>query len=202
MGSVYNWDNFPIGQTRVLSHRYRQSVRVSLNTFVKTRQLDWEFSLRSDPTSPKPGERCKTIWVTRVVPQAERLASGLSNGEQDIPGVEYSKADGKVFEAPQPRRGVPAITRPVFYDVRDVPIKERMAYHELWHHRVRMTKTGWERFEVGGYAVVPTRQCDILFQLKSALIPRSLPWRFEIRRVQNPANSSDLKPHYLVTRIR
>lgn len=200
----YNWEHFPIGDTRAFAHRYRQSVRKSLDGFVNSRGLDWKFRLVTDPPAPKPNQRCNMIWVTRIEPEAKPEPNGVTIGEAGaVNGFDCAKMGGEVFEPPNRGRRFPGRRlQPVFIDIKDVPIAERLRVFIKWEGRHRMSQKGWERFGVGDYQITDNRLTDLLYWIKKALLIRNLVWRFEIRRVQNPNDASDRTPFYLVTRVR
>lgn len=202
----YDWDMFPIRQTRCFMHRYKHSIVVSLRSFVKARNLDWQFEIRTDPVKLAPGQRANTIWVTRIEPVTaeEPSISGVSDIEDGgLSGSHFTQMDGKRFQDPKPAARSPKLSkRPLFFDVADIPIQARLDYWEKWNTRKRMSRNGWDRFNVGDYEAVPIRLVDIISQLRSALLSRNLVYRFEIRRIQNPNDGEDRAPWYLVSRVR
>lgn len=207
MTERFDWDNFLIGETRCLAQKYRQSVATSIRGFIRARKMDWDFTITTDPKSPKPGQRCNMIWVKRIDPRhpKQEQHSGLTNGEMDtaINGFAVARLDGRVFEPPILERTMARMSmRPVFLDMKDVPIQERLDWYERRHNRTRMTRVGWDRCKVGDYEITCTRRTDIILQIKNSLLPRNLLWRFEMRRIQNPEDKADRRPWYLVTRVR
>lgn len=203
MGSRYDWDYFLIGQTRCFAHRYRQAVIASFKSWVKARDLDWECSTRSDPPSPRAGQRCEMVWLTRIEPRKPK--PGLEIGEAEAPGISgpaVLKMAGVEFVPPKPRPGRPMSMRPIYVDIRDVPIQERLAIYEARHERTRITRRGYDRFAVGEYEFVRSRVTDIMTQIKTTCLSRGLAWRFEIRRVQSPDGPEDKSVWYLVSRLR
>lgn len=203
MAERYDWDNFPIGQTRCVAHRYRQSVISSFKNFAKARGLDWECSTKSDPSSPKPGQRCNMVWITRIEPRKPK--PGIERGEPDAPGITgpaVLKMAGVEFEPPKSSKGRSISMRPIYVDLREIPIKERLALYEARKDRTRLSKRGYERFAVGDYEFVDSRITDIVNQIKNSCLSRGLAWRFEVRRVQNPNDAEDRSVWYLVSRLR
>src|SRR4051794_39906441 len=81
----FDWDGMEIGETRTFAWTHRSAAAASFAAYAKVRGLDWKCSTRSDPPSPKRGEHCRMVWVTRIRPRQE--AAGVTIPERDNPAA-------------------------------------------------------------------------------------------------------------------
>jgi hypothetical protein len=142
------------------------------------------------------------VWITRIEPRKPK--PGIEIGEPDGPGINGPaclKVAGVEFE-PFEGKGRGLSKRPIYVDMREIPIQTRLDWYEKMRGRTRLTKRGWDRFMVGEFEIVDQRLTDIVSQIKSACMARNLLWRFEIRRVKAPKGADPERAWYLVSRLR
>lgn len=207
MANNYNWDNFPIGTTRAHANCYRQAVINSFYRFIRARNLDWECSTKSDPATPKRGERCNLVWLTRIPPrQLIEEKDGMSIGampDELIDGPALKLRTGLDLKMPEIRAHMSFMKlRPLLIDIREVSMDERLKWFNDFEHKRRASQIGWERYAVNDHVILDTKMSTIRIQIYSAMLKWGKDWRWEVRRVQNPDDKHDRRPHYLVTRLR
>jgi hypothetical protein len=173
----YNWDGMEIGETRVFAWTFRSSAAASFIKYAKVRGLDWQCSTRSDPVTPKRGERCRTVWVTRVAPRKE--PNGVIIPEPDNPAVQ--KRPGPFEPMANQRRKAMEIL-----DMKEIPVSERKALYESRSDRVRLSRRGWDRMGLDEWKVVRTQRGELRNQIINACVARGLLWRFHIHRCMPP----------------
>jgi hypothetical protein len=202
MAERYNWEGFKIGETRAFAHRYRQSVITSFKSFARARGWKGYCSTKSDPPSPKHGQPCNMVWITRIEPKEAELGAGETLAELDSPEASGPKRASDTFEAPRDASGRLIRTQPIILDMREIPIEARIEVYERRNHRVRLSKRGWDRMRLNAYDFSHARIGDLKSQIVLACLARNLLFRFEIRRVRSPEGADDTRVWYLVTRTR
>jgi hypothetical protein len=174
----FNWDGMEIGETRSFAWTFRSAAATSFANYARVRLLDWECCTRSDPSTPKRGQPCKTVWVTRVAPRKE--PNGVIIPEADNPAIP---------RRPEPFVPIPGKQRrkPLWIlDMKEIPEAERKELYESRSHRVRLTRVGWERLGLDEFKIVRSSRRNIRTQIVLSCIPRGLLWRFHVLRCKPP----------------
>jgi hypothetical protein len=201
----YNWEGMLLGETRVYTHAFPGAARTSFVNFARVRKWDgWYCEIRTDPPTLKKGERAATVWVTRVEKptptngtvvgiEAAKVAT-LLNGPLCL------KATGIEYKPVRNRFGNPF--RPVVIDLRQIPLELRARVYEERAERVRISRAGWDRMQLGDFQFSCARFGAILSQIKTTCLPRNLLYAFELRRVEAPDGHDASRVWWLVSRVR
>jgi hypothetical protein len=174
----YNWGGMEIGETRSFAWTFRSAAATSFANYAKVRRLNWECSTRSDPPTPRRGEPCRTVWVTRINPTIE--PNGVSIPEPDNPAMPKRPEPFVPINGKQRRKPLWIL------DMKEIPIAERKEIYESKSHRVRPSRQGWDQMGLDEFKIVRTPRGTIRFQLMNSCIPRGLLWRFHIVRCMPP----------------
>jgi hypothetical protein len=175
----FNWDGMEIGETRVFAWTFRSSAAASFIKYAKVRRLDWQCSTRSDPATPKRGERCRTVWVTRVAPRKE--PNGVIIPEADNPAMPKRPEPFEPISGLQRRKALWIL------DIKEIPEADRKAFYENRQYRgVRLTRQGWDRMGLDEWKIVRTPTRDLRSQIVTACLARGLLWRFHVLRCMPP----------------
>lgn len=196
MYESYRWDTFAIGETRAYAHRYRQAVITSFKSYGNARGQQWYCSTKSDPASPKHGQKCKVVWITRLAEPPRAEVAGIKPGEFDGPDAPARNG----FKLPVGKNGKVIRSRPIIFDMRDIPEAD-LQWYLARAHRVRVSRKGWDRLHLGGCGLSCSPIGTIRQQIKLTCLPRNLFWQFELRRVASP-EANDRRVWYVVTRTR
>lgn len=202
----YNWDHMAIGETRAFKNCHRSAVITSFNSWVKKRDMDWKCATRSDPASPIRGERCVTVWVTRIDPSDERAPA---HGTRRVAPADYimngpfaMKVTGRDYRPPKDKNGRVINFHPYILDLESIPAPIRADMWIRWNDRIRYSKSGWDRMLIGQYEFVRSSLSTLRGQITHACLSRALLWAFELRRVESPEGEQDKRVWWVVSRIR
>lgn len=201
----YNFDGLGYNETRAFSHCYPQAVITCFKSFWSRRGYHVRCSVKTDPARLGRGEKAHTVWLTHLPPlDADEakpdhgVTADPTANDATAVDLRYARLHGLEIVPPLYRRAM----RVFSLDMQDVPIHIRLAVWEDRHKKVRLSRKGWDRMEIGESDFSRLPVGDLKNQIKLACLSRNLVWRFAFRQIQDPQDVTKRTPIWFVTRTR